>query len=211
MKKMFSAFLMLCLLLSCSCAAFADQTYRIPVCELYSVDGYYEDGAGNASRYSYHVPLIHASTADAKAINAEIAERFGERVEAQFANMEQGTSLWSLKTEWHSCWSGSQLFLVILSEMDGDCSDAAAYGYDFETGTRVTNEMILAQRGISEEAYLENLREKVTFMFDDAFVPIPEGAETDLSHDSLLAETGGLVLRLCHPLRVRLTADKDLP
>ena len=43
MKKMFSAFLMLCLLLSCSCAAFADQTYRIPVCELYSVDGYYED------------------------------------------------------------------------------------------------------------------------------------------------------------------------
>ena len=34
--------------------------------------------------------------------------------------------------------------------------------------------MILAQRGISEEAYLENLREKVTvFMFDDAFVPIP--------------------------------------
>ena len=38
--KMFSAFLMLCLLLSCSCAAFADQTYRIPVCELYSVDGY---------------------------------------------------------------------------------------------------------------------------------------------------------------------------
>lgn len=191
MKKMFSAFLMLCLLLSCSCAAFADQTYRIPVCELYSVDGYYEDGAGNASRYSYHVPLIHASTADAKAINAEIAGRFGERVEAQFANMEQGTSLWSLKTEWHSCWSGSQLFLVILSEMDGDCSDAAAYGYDFETGTRVTNEMILAQRGISEEAYLENLREKVTFMFDDAFVPIPEGAETDLSHDSLLAETLG--------------------
>jgi hypothetical protein len=61
--------------------------------------GYYEDGAGNASRYSYHVPLINASTADAKAINAEIAERFGERVEAQFANMEQGTYLWSLKTE----------------------------------------------------------------------------------------------------------------
>ena len=83
MKKMFSAFLMLCLLLSCSCAAFADQTYRIPVCELYSVDGYYEDGAGNASRYSYHVPLIHASTADAKAIwffGRTVASRFGTKV-----------------------------------------------------------------------------------------------------------------------------------
>ncbi len=189
MKKLCSVLLILCLILAWAPAAFADQSFKTPVCELYSVDGYYEDGVGNMNRYSYHVPLFHASSPDAKALNAEIAERFGARVEAMFHCMEKGTSLWSLKTEWKSYWNGSQLFLVIISEMNGDCTDCAAYGYDFETGQRVTNEMILKQRGISEEVYLENLREKVAFMFEDMVPPIPEGVKTDLTREKLLEQT----------------------
>ena len=145
MKKMFSAFLMLCLLLSCSCAAFADEPIGSPSASS-GVDGYYED-AGNASRYSYHVPLIHASTAVPKPSTPRSLSD-SENVWRRSLRTWNRGPLWSLKTEWHSCWSGSQLFLVILSEMDGDCSGAArTYGYDFETGTRVTNEMILARRG----------------------------------------------------------------
>ena len=190
MKKNLAVLLMiLCLLACCSGTAFADQTYRATVCELYSVDGYYEDEVGNAMNYSFHVPLIHASSADAEAINAEIVERFGARVEAQFESMERGTSLWCWKTEWQAYWSGNQLFLLIRAEMNGDCFDYAAYGFDFDTGRRVTNKMILEQRGISEEEYLENLREKVTFMFDDTFIPIPEGAKTDLTYEKLLDQT----------------------
>ena len=189
MKRTCSVLLILCLMLSCVVTAFADQTYRATVCELYSVDGHYEDDVGNAVNYSFHVPLIHASSEDAKAINAEIAERFGERVEAQFEYMKNGTSLWCWNTEWEAYWSGNQLFLLITAEMNGDCFDYAAYGFDFDTGRRVTNKMILEQRGISEEEYLENLREKVTFMFDDTFIPIPEGAKTDLTYEKLLDQT----------------------
>lgn len=189
MKRLFSVLLILCLMLSCAGTAFADQTYRATVCELYSVDGHYEDDVGNAVNYSFHVPLIHASSEDARAINAEIAERFGERVETQFEYMKNGTSLWCWNTKWEAYWSGNQLFLLIVAEMNGDCYDYAAYGFDFDTGRRVTNKMILEQRGISEEEYLENLREKVTFMFDDTFIPIPEGAKTDLSYEKLLDQT----------------------
>ena len=189
MKKTCSILLILCFILACAPAASADQPPRNAVCELFSADGYYEDDVGNTSLYSYHVPQIHASTPDARAINAEIAERFGSRVEAMFKCMENGTSLWSLKTEWKSYWSGSQLFLVIISEMNGDCTDCAAYGYDFGTHRRITNERILAERGISEEEYLENLREKVTFMFYDLVPPIPAGVKTELTQEKLLDQT----------------------
>ena len=189
MKRSFSVLLILCLMLACSVPAFADQTYKATVCELYSVDGHYEDDIGNAVNYSFHVPLIHASSEDAKAINAEITERFGGRVETQFGYMKEGLSLWCWRTEWKAYWSGNQLFLLIMAEMNGDCYDYAAYGFDFDTGCRVTNEMILEQRGISEEEYLENLREKVAFMYEDQYVPIPEGVKTDLTYEKLLDQT----------------------
>ena len=57
--------------------------------------------------------------------------------------------------------------------MDGDCDEYGAYGYDFETDSRVTNAMILEQRGISEEAYLENLREAARSMFEKGISGIP--------------------------------------
>ena len=189
-RAFFSTLLMLCLLLSCcAAAAFADQTRKNSVYELYSVDGHYEDGVGNSENYSFHVPQILDDTADAEEINTEIAERFGRLVETQFANMESGVSLWSWTTEWKSHWSGDQIFLVVRSYMNGDIEDYAAYAYDFGTGSRVTNAMILEQRGISEEEYLENLKEKVTFMFDDQYTPPPAGVQSSISHDDLLNST----------------------
>ena len=59
---------------------------------------------------------------------------------------------------------------------------------DFENGCRVTNEMILEQKGISEEEYIEELKESVRGMFDD-IVTIPEGMETELDVDEMLAHT----------------------
>ena len=39
MKKICSVLLILCLILVWAPAAFADQSFKTPVCELYSVDG----------------------------------------------------------------------------------------------------------------------------------------------------------------------------
>ena len=189
MKRIGSVLLTLCLVFACASLAFADQTQRMPVCELYSADGWYEDDIGNSWEYSFHVPQINASSPDAEEINAEIAKQFGSRVEAHFGYMERKTSFSSAKTGWEAYWSGDQLFLLVSSELTGDYTDYAAYGYDFETGTRVTNAMILEQRGITEEEYLENLKEAVRLLFEDMEITIPEGVKTNLSREVLLEKT----------------------
>lgn len=191
MKKTVSVCLSVLLIFTVLPAAFADQTYQNAVSELYSADGYYEDDVGNQETYSYHVPQINADTPAAQEINAEITESFGKRVETQFKYMEGGFSLWSWHTEWEAFWNGSQVFLLITSDETGDYEEYGAWGYDFETGERVTNEMILDQKGISEEQYMAKLRDAVTVLFEDLYTPIPEGVETTLTHDSLLEETLG--------------------
>ena len=188
-RRILSAILLLCIMITLSGTAFADQTQKAAVFELYSVDGYYQNSLGNQSNYSYHVPQLNADSSAAKEINDEIGERFGSRVEAQFKSMEGGYSLWTWHTEWQSFWNGSQIFLFITSDEDGDCNDYAAYGYDFNTGERVTNEMILAQRGISEEEYLEKLKEAVQLKFEEIGPEIPEGVTTKLTREKLLEQT----------------------
>ena len=187
MKRTLSFFLVLCMMLSCVVVLYADELQQNAVYELYSADGYYEDGVGNQKTYAYHVPQINVDTEDAEEINAEIRADFGERVHEQFKNMDRGTSLWSQRTEWEAFWNGSQLFLLITADLDDDSIEYGAYGYDFETGKRITNDMIFSQKGISEEQYMEKLREAVSVLFDELYVPVPEGAA--ISHDSLLEDT----------------------
>ena len=189
MKKMLSVLLLLGLVLSVSSAAFAEQPRKNAVCELYSEDGYYVDDVGNRETYSYHLPQINADTPAALEINAEIAEEFGSLIETQYHNMEGGYSLWSWHTEWKAYWNGSQLFILITADENGDIILYGAYGYDFETGNRVTNEMILEQKGISKEEYLERLTEKVKQVFEKVCPQIPEGVKTELTRDKLLEET----------------------
>ena len=160
-----------------------------PVYELYSADGVYTDSIGNEETYSFHVPQIFADSAAADEINAEIAENFGERVETQFRNMEGGHSIWCGNTEWHAYWNGSQMFLLIKSDVSGDCDEYGAYGYDFETDSRVTNEMILEQRGISKEVYLENLKEAVRSKYEMAHSGIPADLLETSDYAELLEKT----------------------
>ena len=153
MKKTTAAFLTLIFLLAILPDAYADQSQQNAVCELYSVDGYYEDDVGNQDTYSYHVPQINADTPAAKEINTEIAEHFGKRVEHEFQNMEGSFSLVSWHTGWQAYWSGSQLFLLITSDNNGDMMEYGAYGYDFETGDRVTNEMVFIPGEVHASLY----------------------------------------------------------
>ena len=173
-KKTVSVFLAVVMILLIGASASAEGLRQNPVYELYSAEGVYTDSVGNEDTYSYHVPQIFADSAAADEINAEIAANFGERVETQFRNMEGGHSIWCGNTEWHAYWNGSQLFLLIKADVNGDCDEYGAYGYDFDTDSRVTNEMLLEQRGISEEAYLENLRESARSKFEKGISGIPE-------------------------------------
>ena len=189
MKRTLSGLLILCLMLTIMPLSYAQQQHQKAVYELYSEDGCYEDDVGNRENYSYHVPQIYADTPAAKEINAEIAEKFGSRVETQYRYMEGGYSLSLCYTGWQAYWSGTRMFLLITAVEDGDLRDYAAYGYDFETGNRVTNEMILEQKGISREAYLEALKAKVQLMFKDMFWDMLSKLRRTDVYDDMLEKT----------------------
>lgn len=188
MKRLYAIALSLTMLFSIGCPAWAEVPgqHKNPVSELYSAEGTYTDDIGNVESYSYHVPQLNADTPAAKEINQEITERFAYYVEAQFENMGGRYSLWSWHTNWHSYWHGSKLFLLIETDLDGGLHELGAYGYDFDNNRRVTGDMILKELGLTEEDYLENLREKVQLMFEDMFSSSPM---KDAFYDELLERT----------------------
>lgn len=188
MKKLFMIALCFMLLFSFGGAAWAEVPgqHKHAVSELYSAEGTYTDDIGNVERYSFHVPQFNADTPTAHEINKEIAERYAYYVEAQFENMAGGYSLWSWHTTWHGYWYGNELFLLIETDLNGGLHDISAYGYDFENDCRVTGDMILKQLGLTEENYMDNLREKVQLMFEDMFSTSPM---KDMFYDELLEKT----------------------
>ena len=103
--------------------------------------------------------------------------------------MKDGLSLWSWHTEWHSYWVDSELFLLISADEEGGFKDYAVYGYDFVTDTRLTNEMILEQRGLNAELYKENLREKAQLMFEDMYGTIPQESREGMGYYTQLEKT----------------------
>ena len=189
MKRIISLLIAVVMLMLVSVPSYAESPRKGAVSELYSAEGIYTDRVNNTVSYSFHVPQLAADTEDAEKINSEIRDQFGKLVEHELYNMEGGYSLWSWNVEWHAYWHGSQLFLLIKADEEGDFTDYAAYGYDFDTDRRVTNEDILRKLGVSREEYLDSLREKVQFMFEDMNKNIPEKKRQALGYDELLEKT----------------------
>ncbi len=179
------------MLLAVSSMACAEQPGQNAVSELYSADGFYVDGVGNSSSYSYHVPQISSSTPEAEKINSEIAEKFGTVVEDQFRSMEGGYSLWAWHVGWQAFWNDTQLFLLLTADEDSDITIYDAYGYDFDSDCRVTDKMILEQRGICRNEYKEKLKEKAQLLVEEYYSRIPETHRDQSVYDEMLDSTLG--------------------
>ncbi len=188
MKRTFSLLLVLCMLAALSVNAFAEMPRADAVRELYTAEGFYFDEIGNEYVYNYHVPQINDDTPAADEINAEIAEEFGKIVEYQFDNMEDELSLWCRDISWISSWSGSELFLLVCAHEESDITKYHAFAYDFASGERLTNEMILRERGITPEEYAERLREKVISTFEERNAFLSE-EKRELIYDNMLSST----------------------
>ncbi len=189
MKRILSAAVVLCMMLAFAVPANADSPRRNSVFELYSAEGFYDGGGEFSESWSYHVPQIFDDTADADSINRDIGERFGTRVEEQFQSMENGSHPWMTSVHWESYWNGTKLFLLISSEEEGNFTDYAAYGYDFESGSRVSNRMVLEQKGVTEEEYMLNLREKVQLIFEDMYGGLSVRDREIVGYDEMLEKT----------------------
>ena len=123
------------------------------ITEVYDEEDSFTDEYGAEYSYICHVPQLEADTPEAKAINWEIMESFGNDVQATLDAAESGETPNSqyMEVTWQSYWNDSLLSLSIrVLGWTSDLIDYAVYHYDFETGQRPDNLELLDRFHVDE-------------------------------------------------------------
>lgn len=125
----------------------------------------YTDG-GSSGHYTYRVPQLLAETKDAKAINHEIADRYGPIVEEALASKEDGMGISCRYVAWTSYQYGDILSLIVSCGWNYDATEESVYLYDTAAGTRLTTTALLTALGVDETVFLDTVRRVAAERFD---------------------------------------------
>ena len=125
----------------------------------------YTDG-GSSGHYTYRVPQLLAETKDAKAINREIADRYGPIVEEALASKEDGMGISCRYVAWTSYQYGDILSLIVSCGWNYDATEESVYLYDTAAGTRLTTAALLTALGVDETVFLDTVRRVAAERFD---------------------------------------------
>ena len=125
----------------------------------------YTDG-GSSGYYTYRVPQLLADTKDAKAINREIADRYGPIVEEALASKEDGMGISCRYVAWTSYQYGDILSLIVSCGWNYDATEESVYLYDTAAGTRLTTTALLTALGVDETVFLDTVRRVAAERFD---------------------------------------------
>lgn len=125
----------------------------------------YTDG-GSSGHYTYRVPQLLAETKDAKAINREIADRYGPIVEEALASKEDGMGISCRYVAWISYQYGDILSLIVSCGWNYDATEESVYLYDTAAGTRLTTTALLTALGVDETVFLDTVRRVAAERFD---------------------------------------------
>ena len=144
------------------------------ITEVYDEEDSFTDEYGTEYSYICHVPQLEADTPEAKAINWEIMESFGNDVQATLDAAESGETPNSqyMEVTWQSYWNDSLLSLSIrVLGWTSDLIDYAVYHYDFETGQRPDNLELLDRFHVDEGDFTAALRRGAARQFDSHYAP----------------------------------------
>lgn len=136
----------------------------------------YTDG-GSSGHYTYRVPQLLAETKDAKAINREIADRYGPIVEEALANKEDGMGISCQYVAWTSYQYGDILSLIVSCGWNYDATEESVYLYDTVAGTRLTTTALLTALGVDETVFLDTVRRAAAERFDAKYSQTGAAAE----------------------------------
>lgn len=125
----------------------------------------YTDG-GSSGHYTYRVPQLLAETKDAKAINREIADRYGPIVEEALASKEDGMGISCRYVAWTSYQYGDILSLIVSCGWNYDATEESVYLYDTAAGARLTTTALLTALGVDETVFLDTVRRVAAERFD---------------------------------------------
>ncbi len=147
-----------------------EKTKEIAITELYSEEGEGTSGDGFTYNYFFHVPQIEDDTADATAINQEIASVYGETAKKCLESIQNKEIPYCSNVEYECFRSGDVLSLVLKYAYFYDGFEGyTVYSYDTAKGVRLTNEDILKMQNITEADYLTTLRRAAAQDFDDTY------------------------------------------
>lgn len=136
----------------------------------------YTDG-GSSGHYTYRVPQLLAETKDAKAINREIADRYGPIVEEALASKENGMGISCRYVAWTSYQYGDILSLIVSCGWNYDATEERVYLYDTAAGTRLTTAALLTALGVDETVFLDTVRRVAAERFDAKYSQTGAAAE----------------------------------
>ena len=136
----------------------------------------YTDGS-SSGHYTYRVPQLLAETKDAKAINREIADRYGPIVEEALASKEDGTGISCRYVAWTSYQYGDILSLIVSCGWNYDATEERVYLYDTAAGTRLTTTALLTALGVDETVFLDTVRRVAAERFDAQYSQTGAAAE----------------------------------
>lgn len=136
----------------------------------------YTDG-GSSGHYTYRVPQLLADTKDAKAINREIADRYGPIVEEALASKEDGMGISCRYVAWTSYQYGDILSLIVSCGWNYDATEESVYPYDTAAGTRLTTTALLTALGVDETVFLDTVRRVAAERFDAKYSQTGAAAE----------------------------------
>lgn len=169
------------------------------ITELYTMDGSYTDEWDNEYTYSLHVPQVSADSADAEALNREIAETYQADVEALQDALDNGYSITVSDIAWESHWTGSLLSLVVSAQYPDVSNSYNVYHFDFADGKRLTGAEVLSALDVDGDAFLTEVHRAAARTFDNMYAGV----------DVMDADTAGYLA----PLRAMTIAmaDGDVP
>lgn len=136
----------------------------------------YTDGS-SSGHYTYRVPQLLAETKDAKAINREIADRYGPIVEEALASKEDGMGISCRYVAWTSYQYGDILSLIVSCGWNYDATEESVYLYDTVAGTRLTTTALLTALGVDETVFLDTVRRVAAERFDAKYSQTGAAAE----------------------------------
>lgn len=136
----------------------------------------YTDG-GSSGHYTYRVPQLLADTKDAKAINREIADRYGPIVEEALASKENGMGISCRYVAWTSYQYGDILSLIVSCGWNYDATEESVYLYDTAAGARLTTTALLTALGVDETVFLDTVRRVAAERFDAKYSQTGAAAE----------------------------------
>lgn len=137
--------------------AVADPTS--PIAILYDETVQYDDGLYQWG-CEYTVPQLNFDSEDARAINAEIDENFGEAVRQQLKAVEDREGLWLTDVSFYEYYNERNIITLVCSKAYAqDYIDYAVYHYDADSHCRLTNTELLTALGIDPAEYKAALKQ----------------------------------------------------